>query len=110
MIVLLPSVTEVATYVIAWMLQTHSMAPSLIYTVSFSLCKIIQEVSVKTYQSRRCLTSHLDRTYNDHAQKCRCLCNHSPTSIEKEIVVRQLAMKSSTELTCQNGLINFRNF
>ena len=28
-------------------------------------------------QCRRCLTSHLDRTYNDHAQKCRCLCNHS---------------------------------
>ena len=32
----------VTTYVIAWMLQTHSMAPSLIYTVSFSLRKIIQ--------------------------------------------------------------------
>ena len=33
---------RVTTYVIAWMLQTLSMAPSLIYTVSFSLRKIIQ--------------------------------------------------------------------
>ena len=32
----------VTTYVIAWMLQTRSMAPSLIYTVSFSLRKIVQ--------------------------------------------------------------------
>ena len=32
----------VTIYVIAWMLQTRSMAPSLIYTVSFSLRKIIQ--------------------------------------------------------------------
>ena len=30
----------------------------------------------------RCLTSHLDRTCNDLAQNCRCLYNHSPTSIE----------------------------
>ena len=34
----------VTTYAIAWMLQTHSMAPSLIYTISFSLCKIIHLV------------------------------------------------------------------
>ena len=39
-------------------------------------------MSVKTKQCSRCLTFHLDRTYNDHAQKCRCLCKHSPTSIE----------------------------
>ena len=32
----------VTTYVIEWMLQTCSMAPSLIYTVSFPLHKIIQ--------------------------------------------------------------------
>ena len=32
----------VTTYFITWMLQTRSMAPSLIYTVSFSLPKIIQ--------------------------------------------------------------------
>ena len=35
-------VTGVTTYVIAWMLQTRSMGPSLIYTVSFSLGKITQ--------------------------------------------------------------------
>ena len=29
----------VTAYVITWMLQAHSMAPSLIYTVNFSLCK-----------------------------------------------------------------------
>ena len=23
-----------------------------------------------------------DRIYNDHAQECRCLCNHSPTSFQ----------------------------
>ena len=34
----------VTTYAIAWMLQTRSMAPSLIYTVSFSLRKIIHLV------------------------------------------------------------------
>ena len=39
-------------------------------------------IIIKTKQCRRCLTSHLDRTYNDHAQKCRCLFNHSPTCIE----------------------------
>ena len=39
-------------------------------------------MSVKTKQCRRCRTSHLGRTYNDHAKKCRCLCNHSPTSSE----------------------------
>ena len=38
----------VTTYVIAWMLQTCRMAPSLIYTVSFSLCKIIQ---ISAYQN-----------------------------------------------------------
>ena len=32
----------VTTYVIAWMLQIRSMAPSLIYTVSFCFRKIIQ--------------------------------------------------------------------
>ena len=32
----------VTFYVIAWMLQTCGMALSLIYKVSFSLCKIIQ--------------------------------------------------------------------
>ena len=34
--------TGVTFYVIAWMLQTCSMAPSLIYMVSFSLRKFIQ--------------------------------------------------------------------
>ena len=34
----------VTTYAIAWMLQTRSMAPSLIYMVSFSLRKIIHLV------------------------------------------------------------------
>ena len=34
----------VTTYAIAWLLQTRSMAPSLIYTVSFSLRKIIHLV------------------------------------------------------------------
>ena len=32
----------VTSYVIAWMLKTRSMTPSLIYKVSFSLRKIIQ--------------------------------------------------------------------
>ena len=35
-------VSRVTTYVIAWMLQTRSMTPSLIYTVSFSLRKVVQ--------------------------------------------------------------------
>ena len=40
-------ITGVTTYVIAWMLQTHSMAPSLIYTVSFPFIKLYKKVSVK---------------------------------------------------------------
>ena len=74
----------VTTYVIAWMLQTRSMSPSLIYKVSFPFVKLYIHVlvPVKTKQCRRCLTSHLNIIYNGHAQKCRCLCNHSPTNIE----------------------------
>ena len=37
--------TAVTTYVITWMLQTRSMAPSLIYKVSFSL-RNIKQISV----------------------------------------------------------------
>ena len=36
------NISGVTTYVIAWMLQTRSMAPSLIYMISFFLRKIIQ--------------------------------------------------------------------
>ena len=32
----------VTNYIVAWMLQTYSMTPSLIYKVSFSLHNIIQ--------------------------------------------------------------------
>ena len=64
------------------MLQTRSMAPSLIYMVSFSLCKIIQ-ISVCQNEAVQAMPNiQLGRTSNDHAQKCRCLCNHSPTSIK----------------------------
>ena len=72
----------VTTYRIAWMLQTRSMAPTLTYNVSFSLRKIMQISICQTKQCRRCLTSHLNRIYNSHAQKFQCLCNHSPTNIE----------------------------
>ena len=60
-------------YVIAWMLQTRSMEPSLIYMVSFPFVTLNKLVSVKTKLCRRCLTSHLNRIYNCHAQKCYCL-------------------------------------
>ena len=66
-------VSGVTTYVIAWMLQTRSVAPFLIHKVSFSLRKICKLVPAKTKQYRRCLTSHLNRIYNGHALKCRCL-------------------------------------
>ena len=72
----------VTTYVIAWMLKTRSMMPSLIYKVSFSFVKLYKLVSVKTKEWRRCLASHLDKIYNGHAQKCRWLYNRSPTNIE----------------------------
>ena len=39
-------------------------------------------MSVKIKQCRRCLTSHLNRIYNGHNQKCCRLYNHSPTNIE----------------------------
>ena len=66
------------------MLQTRSMAPYLIYKVSFFL---LVSVCQNYKQCRRCLTSHLNRVYNDHAQKCRCLYNHSPTNTAKIILV-----------------------
>ena len=75
------TVSGVTIYVIAWMLQTRCMAPSLIYKVSYFFRKNIQ-MGVKTKQCRRCLTSHLNRIYNGLALKCRCLCNHSPANIE----------------------------
>ena len=58
------------------MLQTRSMAPSLIYTVSFFLRKIYQNTCLSKLSSVG--------GAKDHAQKCRCLCNHSRTSIEAE--------------------------
>ena len=48
-----PLQTGVTTYVIAWMLQTRSMSPSLIYKVSFPFVKLYKLVSVKTKQHSR---------------------------------------------------------
>ena len=47
----------------------------------FPFVKLYRLVSVKTKQCRRRLTSHLNRIYNGHAQKYRCLYHNSPTNI-----------------------------
>ena len=46
-----------------------------------------KRVYVKTKQCRRCLTSHLNRILNGHAQKYRCIFNHSPTNIEAAKII-----------------------
>ena len=83
------------------------MTPSFIYKVSFSLRKLYKLVSVKTKQCSRCLTSHLNRIYNGHAQKCRYLYNHSPTNIEAgEIQIpRHHRLASDTPFTTTQLLI-----
>ena len=58
--------------------------------------------AAKTNLCRRCLTAHLDRVYNDHAQKCRCLCNYSPTSIEARDT--RIILAVSRFDICDNGI------
>ena len=55
-------------------------------------------VSVKTKQCRRCLTSHLNRIYNGHVQKCRCLCKHSLTKIEVGLTAKIILVSPASIL------------
>ena len=57
----------------------------------FPFVKLYKSVSVNNKQCMRCLTSLLNRIYNGHAQKCPCLCDHSPTDIEGEDTMMILA-------------------
>ena len=48
----------------------------------FLFVNLYKVMYIKSKLCRRCLTSHLNRTYDGHAQKCRCIYNHSPTNIK----------------------------
>ena len=58
------------------------MTPSFIYKVSFSLRKFIQISVCQNLAVQTVPNITLDRIYNGHAQKCRCLYNHSLTKIQ----------------------------